>query len=259
MMKRMLFICVFLSINSLKAMEAAAASAVVGGLETLAVEKISSAALAELKTLITKSESAILHPSSIFSLSSHVHPHDVLKTIKKLKQASQPIRPSDVKTEIELPTLKKNTNAPKRGGIDLVSGIQDVESGMGGLPPLENNNPQQAEVGAILQLAQQAENYTKASSGTGAILCRVVYGLLFAAFGAADLATNYGYINPSHSHQSSGQQATNGVFSAGTDLGIIGTGLYQIYLAATSWDNKQLQKDAAVNNALVQQHLGSGI
>ncbi len=254
-MKKILFLCVLVISNSLRAMETVAATAVVGGLETLAIEKISSAALAELKELITKSESAIFHPSSIFSLSSHVHPHDVLQAIKKVKQASKaPVRQSDIKHEIELPTLGKNTSAPKRG-VDLISAAQDIEGGMGGLPSLEDNNPQQAEVGAVLQLAQQVEKNTQASSGTAAILCRVLYGLLFTGFGAADLATNYGYINPSHSHQSNGQQATNGVFSAGTDLGIIGTGLYQIYLAATNWDNKQLQKDAAVNNTLVQKHL----
>lgn len=214
-------------------------------------------ALEKLKKIVQKPGNSLLHSSSIFSLNSHHHAHDIITLARSVQHAQNPIHQSDIYQEN--PALTRIQAAPKQNQLSsIMQDAQDVEEGAttGVLPSLPQNNAQQAEVSQLLQLAQEAEQTMQGSTGTKTIICRAILGTLVAGYGIADLLVNYKYINTNHS-EGGGQQATNGVFSASTDLGIIGVGLHQFYLAITNWDNKQKQDDAAAANAILQQHLAA--
>lgn len=120
------------------------------------------------------------------------------------------------------------------------------------LPQLPAANLQQAALGLALQAAQQTETNLQNNPSRKAQILRILIGLCAAGFAAADLTVTYVY---SQKSTDSGQKATTGVFSAGTDLGILSFGGYQAYLGFVNWDSAAKQKDAAVATQLVRGHL----
>lgn len=120
------------------------------------------------------------------------------------------------------------------------------------LPQLPATNVQQAALGLALQAAQQTETNLQNNPSRKAQILRVLIGLCAAGFAAADLTVTYVY---SQKNTNPGQKATTGVFSAGTDLGILSFGGYQAYLGFANWDSTAKQKDAAVATQLVRGHI----
>lgn len=205
----------------------------------LAVAEAGAAALAANPTVQKAVKDIVSHETDTFAYSSFFsnlfgHSHS--------DQASSALQ-----------TLIENSPAILQQVPAIVQAIENPSvAAAPGLPTMPAANPQQAILGLVLQEAQQAEQRLQTNPSRKAQILRILIGLCSAGFAAADLTVTYVY---SQKNTDSGQKATTGVFSAGTDLGILSFGAYQAYLGFVSWDNTAKQKDAAVATKLIQGHI----